>query len=114
MKTLILCLFGSLLIGWIFPWWSVFILGAIAGALFAKNGWAGFFFSFLGVFLAWAIVSFALDMRNEGILSNRMAEMFALPSGSLMVLISSFVGGLVGGVGGLLGALIRGDYFAKG
>ncbi len=113
MKTLIFSFIGSFLIGWIFPWWSVFLLGVLGGTLFSKNGWAGFFFSLLGVFLTWTVLAFVLDTKNDGLLSGRMAEMFSLPSGSLMILVSALIGGLVAGVGGLLGSLIRNDYFIK-
>jgi hypothetical protein len=113
MKNLLFCLVGSLIIGWILPWWSIFFLGVLGPLLFGGTSVKSFFFSFLGTFIAWLALTWIIDYQNAGMLSQRMAEMFGLPSGGFMLLISSFLGGLVCGIGGTLGALIKQDYFSR-
>ncbi len=112
MKRFIFCFICALIVGWIFPWWSVFVVGLAAAMIFGGTGSSSFLWGFLGVFLAWFVIAVFLDTQNDSILSTRMAEMFSLPSGMIMVTLSSLIGGLIGGLGGLLGSLVRADYFS--
>jgi hypothetical protein len=63
---------------------------------------------FLGVFLLWGILASWIDSKNNHILSQKIAQIFPL-GGSyvLLILLTAFVGALVGGFAGLTGSYIR-------
>ena len=89
------------------PWWSVaivaFIVALIANLRPAKAFGAGF----IGIALLWLILALVQDIRNNHILSARMAPLFHLPHYSLFILVTVLVGGLVGGLGAWCGSLVR-------
>jgi len=83
------------------PWWSIVIVAAVVGGIFNEHAGKSFLFGFIGVFLLWGIAAFQMDAGNESILSSRMAEIF----GTNMLLATSLLGGLLGGMGALTGTL---------
>ena len=90
---LILSLLGEILL----PWWSV-VPAAFLGAMWkAPSGWKALGAGFAGVGGLWFCVSGYLHIRSGGILTVRIAEMFQIPSPVLLLLLTTLVGGLVGG-----------------
>jgi hypothetical protein len=87
-----------------FPWWSIAVLAAIAGAFTGFGTGRNFLLGFLSVFILWAGYAFWLDAGNEGILSARVAVLFSVGA-STLPLISGLIGGLVGGLAAAAGGL---------
>ncbi len=91
----------------ILPWWGVAIFAAIIAALLGLNAWLSWFYGFLGTFLVWGGMSFFMDNANEGILSHKMADLFQIDGGILLIVITACMGGVLGGFGAMTGSLFR-------
>ena len=88
-----------------FPWWSFAITSAIVAATVHQRAWKAFVTGFTGMFLLWGGLAFFIDMGNEHILLDRIAELFFLQNSPyLLIWITGFVGGLVSGFAALTGS----------
>jgi hypothetical protein len=98
----------SFIAGLYLPWWSIAIVAFLSALLMQPKIWVGFIAGFLGIFLLWAALSFWIDVNNESILSHKIAQLFPLGGSSvLLILVTAFVGGLVGGFAAMAGSSIR-------
>jgi hypothetical protein len=96
------------LAGLFLPWWSIAIVAFLVALLVQPGIGRGFLAGFLGIFLLWALVAFWIDLQNESILSAKIAQLFPLGGSSvLLILITSLIGGLVGGFAAMAGSSIR-------
>jgi hypothetical protein len=89
------------------PWWSIAIAGFIAGALFIQKPGKAFLNGFFGIFALWSAVSLYIYVVNEGLLAERLADIFSLPHGLLVVLLTALIGGICGGLSAVTGNLLR-------
>ena len=98
----------SFLAGLVLPWWSIAIVAFAVALLIPQRLFTGFLSGFLGIFLLWALLAIWIDVRNQGILSQRMAHVFPLGGSSvLLILVTAFVGALVGGFAAMAGSSLR-------
>jgi cell division protein FtsX len=88
------------------PWWSLSIGALAIGALFANKGWVSFFAGLLGVGLLWFGMAFYIDAATQSILTSKVAQLFPTKTVPLLMLVTSLVGGLVGGFASLTGSLL--------
>jgi hypothetical protein len=99
---------GLMAIGFIvqlqFPWWSIAVVAALAGAWTRFGAGRNFLMGFLAVFLLWTAYAWWIDLANEGILSGRIAQLFSI-SASLLPFVSGLIGGLVGGLAAMSAGL---------
>jgi hypothetical protein len=111
MKFIVAILLTALLgfaIGFYMGWWSIAI-AAFLVAIFIRQGPGRAWLSgFLGIFLLWAVLAWWIDIKNQSILSQKVAEVFPL-GGSvlLLILVTAFIGALVAGFGALTGSYAR-------
>lgn len=98
----------SFIAGMFLPWWSIAIV-AFAVAFFIQQTGAGSFLSgFLGIFILWGAVAFWIDIKNNSLLSHKIAQLFPLGGSSvLLILVTAFVGALVGGFAARAGRSLR-------
>lgn len=90
------------------PWWSIGLCAFIVSVLILQRPSKAFLAGFAGIFLLWLIFSWAIDSANDHILSHKIAQIFPLGGVSfLLVLVTSLVGGLVGGFAALSGSYLR-------
>jgi hypothetical protein len=103
MLLFFLILAASFILQLFLPWWI------IAPAAFALALWKGtssrqaFWSGFGAIVFLWAATALVIHLRNEGILTAKIAGLFALPFPALMIVITALVGGLVGGLAALSG-----------
>jgi len=90
-----------------FPWWSIAIASFLISFIISSNGFSSFISGFLGIGLLWFLFATRIDMLTESILTNRVAGIFSLPNGFLLILVTAIIGGLVGGFGALTGSQLR-------
>lgn len=91
-----------------FDWWSVAVAAFIIALLVHQKAVKAFFAGFLGVFILWGAFAWWIDMKNENILSKKIAA--TLPLGGnviLLILLTAFVGALVAGFGAMSGSYLR-------
>src|SRR5579875_1746967 len=94
--------------GLFLPWWSIAIIAFLVAALIPQRIGFAFLSGALGVFLCWAIIEAWIDIKNNHILSHKIAELFHLAGSSLLlIVVSSFVGALVGGFAAMAGASLH-------
>ncbi len=85
------------------PWW---IIAPVAFALAIWKSYSGkqaFWSGFGSIALMWSIVALFIHLRNEGVLTAKIAALFSLPLPELMIVITAVIGGLVGGLSALTG-----------
>jgi hypothetical protein len=96
------------IVGLYLPWWSITIIAFGIALLIPQRLWAGFLSGFLGIFLLWALVAVWIDTKNESILSKKIAQLLPLGgSAFLLILVTAFIGGLVGGFAAMAGSSLR-------
>ena len=94
--------------GLYFPWWSLALVSFIVEALIHQKPWKAFVSGFLGLFLLWAGLAFWIDIKNNHILSRRVAELMKLGQSSIaIILVTALIGALVAGFAALSGSYLR-------
>src|SRR5215212_6475600 len=84
--------------GLYFPWWSLAIAAFLSALLIHQRSGKAFLSGFLGVFILWAFLAWWIDMKNQGLLSKKVADIFHLGGSSvLLILVTALIGALVGG-----------------
>jgi hypothetical protein len=103
MLLFFLILAASFILQLFLPWWIIalvaFALALWKGTSSRQAFWSGF----AAIVFLWAATALVIHLRNEGILTARIAGLFALPFPTLMILITALVGGLIGGLAALSG-----------
>jgi hypothetical protein len=106
--TLLIALL-SFFSGLYLPWWCFALAAFLVSALIPQRPGLSFLSGFLALFLLWAVLSWSMDAPNNSILSVKIAEILPLGGSTmLLILITAFVGALVGG-----GAALTGSYLQK-
>lgn len=106
--ALILTAFLAFVAGLWLGWWSVAIAAFLIAVLVHQKAGKAFLAGFLGVFILWGAFAWWIDMKNEGILTKKIAEVLPLGGNSLLlILVTAFIGALVAGFGALSGSYLR-------
>jgi hypothetical protein len=111
MKIIVASLLTALLAfvaGIYLPWWSLAIAAFIGAILVQQSSGRSFLAGFLGIFLLWALLAWWIDWNNNSYLSQKIASLLPLSGNSLLlILVTAFIGGLVGGSAALTGSFLR-------
>jgi len=97
----------ALLAEYYFVWWSMAIVCFFVAIIFNLKPSAGFVAGFFGISLLWLTVSLLKDIPNHHILAQKMAGLFFLPNYLLFIIVTMIIGGLVGGLAGWSGSLVK-------
>jgi len=98
----------ALLAGLRLEWWSIALVAFLVALLIPQAIGRSFLSGFIGIFLLWALLAFWIDNKNGSTLSHRIAELFKLGGSSiLLILVTAFIGGLVGGFAAMAGSSLR-------
>lgn len=88
-------------------WWIALPFVATAAYLLGKSArqtaWAGA----AGTGLVWLVWTGYINQANDGILANRVAGVFGLSSGWLLVVVAAVVAALLGGLAAWSGYLLK-------
>ena len=111
MKLLVATVLTALLAfvgGLYFSWWIIAVTAFISVLLIPMRGGKAFLAGFLGIFILWALLAWWIDVKNNGVLATKVAQIFPLGGSSfLLILVAALVGGLVGGMAALCGSYLR-------
>lgn len=111
MKLLVAIILTALLsfVGGLYlPWWSIAIAACVSVLLIPLGRGRAFLAGFGGVFLLWFLLALWIDIKNQHILSRKIAEIFPLGGSSFaIILVTAVIGALVGGLGALSGSYLR-------
>lgn len=98
----------SLLAQLLLPWWSLAIVAFLVCFWRGSSAGKAFLYGFTGVSLVWLIYSLSIHLQTDGVFTGRMSELlFKMNSAAIPLLVTVVLGGLVGGMAGLSGFLIR-------
>ncbi len=90
------------------PWWGIAITAFISILLIPLATGRAFLAGFLGVFILWALLAWWIDVKNEHILSKKIAEIFHLGGSSFaIILVTALIGALVGGLAAMTASYLR-------
>lgn len=86
------------------PWWSIAIAAFVGGL--ALNSRANFLAGFLGIGLLWLLYALMMDASSAAPLAERISKVLFINK-PLLFLITTVVGGLVGGFAATAGGALR-------
>src|SRR5436305_3116291 len=81
LATLLIATIGFIA-GVYLPWWSIAIVSFLIVLLIPLTAGKGFLAGFTGIFILWAFIASWIDIKNESLLSQKVAELFHLGSSS--------------------------------
>lgn len=94
--------------GLLLPWWGMAITSLVVAVLVHQKGGKAFLSGFLGLFLLWAGLAWWIDMKNNGVLSQKIAVVLPLGGNSIvLILVTGIIGGLVAGFAAMTGSFLR-------
>lgn len=111
MKFLVAIILTALLAfisGLFLPWWGITVTSLLVAVIIHQKAGKAFLAGLLGVFLLWAGLAWWIDMKNNGVLSKKIALVLPLGgNGLLLILVTGFIGGLVAGFAAMSGSYLR-------
>ncbi len=90
------------------PWWSFVVTNVIIAIALPIKPLQSFFAGALGVGALWAGLAFGIDLANKHLLSTKVAQILPLGGSYIaLIIVTAFVGALLGGLASLTGAFVR-------
>jgi hypothetical protein len=90
------------------PWWIITPLCFAAAFLVPRPAGKAFLAGFNGVGIGWFILAAWLNVKNEGLLAHRVAQLLPLGGNAwALVVLTAVLSGLVGGLAALAGTWAR-------
>jgi hypothetical protein len=103
--TAFLSFIAGLYLAW---WWAFAVVAFLVALLVHQKAWKAFFSGFLALFLLWGGIAFWIDVKNQSILSAKIAAVLPLGGSSiLLILITGAIGALVAGFAAMSGSYLR-------
>ena len=103
----LIILIVSLIAQFFLPWWIIAPVAFLAAFWKGNSGTSAFGAGLLALFVCWLGMALVTHFSGGDVLSNRVAQIFKLPNGLLLAIVSALVGGLVGGFAALSGYLVK-------
>jgi len=106
LKTVVAILLISYLLGFLLPWWAPAVAAFLVALILPQKAGISFLSGFVGVGLYWLLHALISDLQNEHILSLRMAALFGLPGTVSFLVVTTFLGAIIGGLSAWAASLI--------
>jgi len=111
MKFIISILITALLsfvAGLFFPWWTIAPAALVVAVSIHQSPFRSWLTGFVSLLLLWGGLAWWIDMKNQHVLSSKLAEIFPLGGSSfLLILVTAIIGALVAAFGALTGSYMR-------
>ena len=89
-------------------WWSIAPAAFIVSLAIHQKPGRAWLSGFLALFLLWGIIAWWIDVKNQHVLSQKVALIIPLGgSAFLLILVTAFVGALVAGFAALTASYVR-------
>lgn len=95
------------------PWWVIVLVPFAVCAWRSHHPGKAYAVSLAAVSTVWLTYATFIHNGTQGNMSNRIAELFFLPNGAVLLTIVSLVSGVVAGFAGMAGYYVR-QLFVKG
>ena len=90
------------------PWCGFAVTSLLVALLVHQKAGKAFLAGFLGLFLLWGGLAWWIDMKNNGVLSQKIASVLPLGGNSiLLIVVTGVAGGLVAGFAAMSGSYLR-------
>lgn len=89
------------------PWWSVALAAFIVASLIYQPPLRSFMTGFCAILLLWFGLILKINADNENILADRVSQVMGMGGSFILVIISSVIGAITGGLGALTGSYLR-------
>lgn len=89
------------------PWWVIVLVPFAVCLWRSRHPGKAYASSLAAVSTVWLAYATFIHNGTEGNMSNRIAELFFLPNGAVLLTLVSFVSGFVAGFAGLAGYYVR-------
>jgi hypothetical protein len=90
------------------PWWSFVLTNFIIAIALPIKPIQSFIAGAIGVGTLWAGLALGIDLANNHILSTKVAQILPLGGSYIaLIIVTSFVGALLGGLASLTGSFVR-------
>jgi len=94
--------------GLFLPWWGIAIAALLVALVIHQKSGKAFLSGLLGVSILWGALSFWINIKNDGILSVKIAKILPLNGNQVyLILLTALVGGLVAGFAAMSGSYLR-------
>ena len=94
--------------GLFLPWWGIAITSLLVALLVHQKAGKAFLAGMLGVFILWAGLAWWIDMKNNGVLSKKVAAVLPLGGNTIfLIVLTGIIGGLVAGMAAISGSFLR-------
>ncbi len=108
LASIILILLLSFIAGLYLPWWSIAIVAFLVALLIPQSVGKSFLAGFFSIFLLWGLLALWIDIKNDSVLSSKIAQLFPVGGSSIvLILITALVGALVAGFAAMSGGSLR-------
>ena len=87
--------------------WIVVPIAMLVSLMTQNNATAAFLGGFAAISLLWMIKATVIDVSTNYILSTKVAAFFSLRSSIMLIVLTGFIGGLLGGLGAASGQRVR-------
>ena len=87
----------------LFPWWSMAIGSFLVGFVFSNTAGRSFLIGFISIGLLWLGLALYVDVSTQSILTEKVAQLFP----ANLFLMTTLIGGLVGGLASMTGSLLK-------
>src|SRR5687767_1296178 len=103
--TSLLSFVAGIYIKW---WWFFAVIAFLVALLVNQRAGKSFLSGFLGLFLLWAGLAWWIDIKNESVLSVKIAELLPLGGSAFaLILITGLLGGLIAGFAAMSAGFLR-------
>ena len=90
-----------------FPWWVITPVALLVAIFIRSSGFSDFMAGFLGIGLLWLAMAWWVDMETDSILTEKIAALLNVGKAYIIIIVTGFIGGIVGGFGALSGHFLR-------
>ncbi len=94
--------------GLFLPWWGIAITSLLVAVIIHQKAGKAFLSGLLGVLLLWAGLAWWIDVKNNSVLSEKIATVLPLGGNAIaLILVTGLIGGLVAGFAAMSGSFLR-------
>lgn len=104
----------SFLLTLFLPWYVPFIVCFVVGFILSNKPGNNFLSGLTAIGIFWLTYTLFLDIKNEHVLSSKIASLFSQSlqteiTGAVLIMITTFLGALLGGLSAMSGAMLMDD-----